>query len=176
MSRTISKEALDPRVAEYVAKQLGAMGLKLVEALFERGRLTDGELAVQLEEKPSFIRKLLYDLYEMRVAEYAKEKDKETGWLTFFWSLNQKSALYAIEQRAIREVEGLKVRRDSMQEGSYLCPVGKERFSFERASECSFRCLEHGEPLQASDNTVEIAEIGKQIKELSEFRDSLKTP
>src|ERR687892_187978 len=78
----------DERVRQYIEALVGPQGARIANALMTRKEATDSELAEELGEKPSHIRKVLYDLYEARIAEYHKEKDKETGWLTFYWQID----------------------------------------------------------------------------------------
>ncbi len=157
----------DPKMRRYVEETVGPEGLRLVELLATKSEATDSQLAEALGSKPSHIRKILYDLYEARVAEYQKTKDKETGWLTFFWRINPQHAEYALGQKLQREILKLQEKLLFEQEHEFfICPSGMERFDFAIATEHNFSCPEHGEVLQAYDNAVEIGKIRQKLVEL----------
>jgi transcription initiation factor TFIIE subunit alpha len=163
----------DPKVRRYVEETVGPEGMRLVQALGSKEEATDSQLAEELGEKPSHIRKILYDLYEARIAEYHKVKDKETGWLTFYWRITPGQAQYALNQKRLRELAKLQEKlRFEQEHDFFICPSGMERFDFVAATEQSFHCPEHGEVLQAHDNAQEINKIRQKIQELLEAAES----
>jgi transcription initiation factor TFIIE subunit alpha len=155
------------RVRSYVAQLTGPEGLRVAEALMSRKEATDTELAEELNEKPSHIRKVLYDLYEARIAAYHKEKDKETGWLTFYWQIRPEEAAATILERTRKDLASLKQALEFEQSHEFfICPTGAERFDFQRATEASFHCPEHGAVLQQHDNHNELSQLQDRIKAL----------
>jgi transcription initiation factor TFIIE subunit alpha len=160
---------MDPaeRVRSYVAQSMGPEGVRIAEALLSRKEATDSELAEELGEKPSHVRKVLYDLYEARIAEYHKEKDKETGWLTFYWQINPGHAAQNITEklrRDLRELMGALEYEQSHQ--FFICPQGAERFDFARATEHDFHCPEHGAILDQHDNAHELEALKQRVEAL----------
>lgn len=157
----------DPRVKQYIEETVGENGMRLVDLLGSRDQATDSELAEELGEKPSHIRKILYNLYEARIAEYQKQKDKETGWLTFYWSINPTGASYALDQKAKKELSRLE--NALQQEEShdwYICPQGEERYDFEGASEVMFQCPEHHAMLEHYDNAAVVQNLHERIRSI----------
>lgn len=155
------------RVRAYVAQMSGPEGLRIADALLSRKEATDSELAEELGEKPSHIRKVLYDLYEARIAEYHKEKDKETGWLTFYWQIRPDHAAGNILERAKRDLATLRQALDYEQTHEFfVCPQGAERFDFGRATEHDFHCPEHGAILQQHDNGNELEQLRQRVAAL----------
>ena len=155
------------RVRSYVAQLTGPEGLRIAEALMSRKEATDSELAEELGEKPSHIRKVLYDLYEARIAEYHKEKDKETGWLTFYWHIRPDQAAATILDRTRKDLAALRQALDFEQSHEFfICPTGAERFDFARATEASFHCPEHNTVLQQHDNHNELEQLKVRIQAL----------
>lgn len=160
---------MDPaeRVRSYVAQSLGPEGVRIAEALLSRKSATDSELAEELGEKPSHVRKVLYDMYEARIAEYHKEKDKETGWLTFYWQINPDHAAANITERLRRDLKELMGALDYEQNHQFfICPQGAERFDFGRATEHDFHCPEHGAILDQHDNTRELQALKARVDAL----------
>ena len=160
---------MDPleRVRTYVAQLTGPEGLRVAEALMTRKEATDSELAEELGQKPSHIRKVLYDLYEARIAEYHKEKDKETGWLTFYWQIRPDQAAQTILERTRKDLASLRQALDFEQTHEFfICPEGAERFDFARATEHSFTCPEHAAVLEQHDNKNELEQLKLRIQAL----------
>lgn len=155
------------RVRSYVAQMSGPEGLRIADALLSRKEATDSELAEELNEKPSHIRKVLYDLYEARIAEYHKEKDKETGWLTFYWHIRPDHASQTILEKTRKDLMELNRALDFEQSHEFfICPQGAERFDFQRATESDFHCPEHGAILQQHDNKNELEALRLRIAAL----------
>ena len=146
---------------------MGPESVRIAEALLTRKEATDSELAEELGEKPSHIRKVLYDLYEARIAEYHKEKDKETGWLTFYWQINPNHANHTIVEKTRRDLGELS-RALEFEENHefFICPMGAERFDFARATESDFQCPEHHAVLQQHDNRSELEALRQRVAAL----------
>jgi transcription initiation factor TFIIE subunit alpha len=159
--------ASNERVRQYIEQLVGAQGARIADALMSRKEATDSELAEELGEKPSHIRKVLYDLYEARIAEYHKEKDKETGWLTFYWQIRPDHAATTIAEKARKDLVELKRALDyETTHEFFICPTGAERFDFERATEADFQCPEHGAVLQQHDNRAELEALRARVAAL----------
>lgn len=157
----------DPRLKAYILDAAGEEGIKVLQLLEGKREATDSELAEKLGEKPSHVRKVLYNLFEARIAEYTKEKDKETGWLTFFWHVTPQNAEHALEQRRVKEIEGLKLQLDEVAAHDwYLCPNDQKRYDFERATDVGFHCADCGTLLEHEDPARRIADIHARLAEL----------
>ena len=157
----------DPKLRAYVVESAGEEGIRLIELLEGKREATDSELAEKLGEKPSHVRKILYHLFEARIAEYTKEKDKETGWLTFFWHLTPQNAEHALEQRRVKALAGLKDQLETEQTKDwYVCPQDQTRYDFIQATDVNFHCGQCGTLLDHQDNEKLMAEIQRNIKAL----------
>jgi transcription initiation factor TFIIE subunit alpha len=152
----------------YVLEKTGEPGLQVAKLLEELGEATDTDIAERLGEKPSHVRKLLYDLYEARVAEYYQKKDKETGWQTFHWKLSPDNALRTLEQSRRRHLEELELKlRYEEDHQSFVCPNHpRERLGFDQATEAGFRCPECGSTLEAEDKRQLLASLRAEIDAL----------
>ncbi len=154
----------DPRLRAYIEEVVGPQGTRITEALLARDEATDTMLSQELGEKPSHIRKVLYALYEARIAEYHKQKDKETGWLTFFWFISEANIERALSTKMKKDLVSLEGALDLEQSHQWFtCPSGQERFDFSDATEHEFHCPEHGELLQQYDNEHDIEDIRGRI-------------
>ncbi len=155
----------DPRARAYIEEVVGENGLRITEALLNHEEATDTMLSQELGEKPSHIRKVLYTLYEARIAEYHKLKDKETGWLTFFWFIHPENVSRAMSTKMKRDLMSLETALQSEQTHEWFaCPEGAERFDFADATEHEFQCPTHGTILQQYNNTTDIDTLQTQIE------------
>ena len=155
------------KVRQYVEQLVGPEGARIAEALLSRKEATDSELAEELGQKPSHIRKVLYNLYEARIAEYHKEKDKETGWLTFYWQIDPAHATAAIAEKARKDLSELQRALDFEENHEwFICPHGAEKFDFKRATEHDFQCPEHKAVLQQHDNRHELEALRDRVAAL----------
>jgi len=100
------------------------------------GNQSDDDLAKKLKIKISDVRATLNKLHNEGLVNYIREKDSETGWYSYSWSLNHDR----MERWASNNV-GLKIDFGSESE-YYFCPAcGTESITnFESASTCEFRC------------------------------------
>lgn len=162
----------DPKIRSYILQSAGEEGVKVVQLLEGRKEATDSELAEVLGAKPSHVRKVLYNLFEARVAEYTKEKDKESGWLTFFWHVTPDNAEHALSQRRRREMEGLRLQIESEKGHDwYACPDGHGRLDFTAASEAGFHCATCGSMLQHDDNAKRLTDMQANLKAMESHRE-----
>ena len=51
--------------------------------------VTDEQLAEKSGMRLNVVRKILYKLYDNRLASYRRVRDKNTGWFVYFWKLNR---------------------------------------------------------------------------------------
>jgi len=101
------------------------------------GNHSDEQLAKDLTLRISDVRATLNRLHNEGLVQYAREKDSETGWYSYSWSLNM--------ERIVRWVgEATRKGAGSGREGNefYFCPgcgLGSI-VAFEAASNKEFRC------------------------------------
>lgn len=97
---------------------------------------SDEELAKKLKIKISDVRATLNKLHNFGLVNYNRQKDNETGWYSYSWSLNHdKMAKWASDQSSkLEAVEDGNVR--------YYCPSCGEAsiIDFENASTEGFKC------------------------------------
>ncbi|MGQ0536062.1 MAG: transcription factor [Methanobacteriota archaeon] len=168
----------DPELRGYLERTVGDKGVSVAQILQELSKATDTEIAERLHEKPSHIRRILYDLYEARLAEYQKEKDKDTGWQTFIWHLTPDTARYALGQRKKREIAEIEVQLKFEEDNRfYTCPADKKRFAFEQAQDAEFHCPECSAELVFDDNQEVITALRAKLEELrAEAEEHSPTP
>jgi transcription initiation factor TFIIE subunit alpha len=78
-------ETDDLLVREYFRKTMGEDGLEMMGNVPDR-EITESEIAELNDIKLTSVRKVLYKLYENRMAKYRTERDDDSGWITYWWS------------------------------------------------------------------------------------------
>ncbi len=102
------------------------------------GNQSDEDLAKRLKIKISDVRATLNKLHNEGLVNYIREKDSETGWYSYSWSLNHErmEKWATIHNNLLGSFNG--------ESGSeyYFCPAcGAESITnFESAAGCEFRC------------------------------------
>ncbi len=161
-------ETENPLVREYFGKMLGDEGLKILENIPE-GEITDEAIAKLCETKLTSVRKVLYQLYENRIAEYRTERDDNTGWITYWWSFNHHNIRKQIEDEVENELVRLAKSLDYERDGEfYRCSC--QRVLFEVAAERDFWCEECESRFEYFDNQEPIREVERQIRELEQWK------
>ena len=155
----------DARIKDYIVRSAGEHGLQVAKLLDEMGEATDTDMAERLSEKPSHVRKVLYDLYEARIAEYYQKKDKETGWQTFHWKLNFENALRTVELHHRKRLEELEAKLKQEEETQFFACKDhpRARLNFEQASELGFKCPECSSTLDAEDKKTIVSAIQAEL-------------
>lgn len=119
------------------------------------GNHSDEELAKKLKIKISDVRATLNKLHNEGLVNYARQKDTETGWYSYSWSLNRtRMEKWATDQAG-------KISSEAGGEGeNYYCPsCGASTITgFEDAMSGDFRCTHCNRMLEFLDG-AQIAEI-----------------
>lgn len=126
----------DCRVRQNLIEIGGENALAIVRNF--SGNLSDEDLAKRLKIKISDVRATLNKLHNEGLVNYIREKDSETGWYSYSWSLNHER----MEKWA--DTHAGKLGSIDMESGAefYFCPsCGAESLTnFESAAGCDFRC------------------------------------
>ena len=145
--------------------------LPIVQSLLD-GIETDEEIANKTGIKLNIVRKVLYRLYDMGLANYKRSKDPETQWFTYNWKFEKEEVI----NRIIKDSEDyLKMLHDELDREEnnmfFVCPQGHVRLDFDDSSDYEFLCPECDEELEFQDNTQIIKQIKEDIKMVeSNFR------
>ena len=150
----------------YLTKLIGEEGISMVEKMPE-GEVTDEEISKTTGVVLNLVRRALFILYENRLAEYRRERNKDSGWLTYLWHVD----LHNLEQ--VMELEMRKLlnnlqKRLASEKGNmfYICTDGCGRFLFDLAAETNFACPFCGAQLEFEDNANVITALEKRIAEI----------
>jgi transcription initiation factor TFIIE subunit alpha len=162
----------NPLVREYFGRIIGEDGLRILETIPEE-EITDEEIAKLSETKLTSVRKILYMLYESRIAEYRTERDDNTGWITYWWRFNHQNIKRMMEEEADGELARLEKSLNYEQNGEfYRCQC--QRVFCEEAAEKEFWCEECEANFEYFDNSEIVTGIEQQINELKKWKRRVK--
>ncbi len=145
--------------------------LPIVKALI-KGINTDEEIAEKTEIRLNIVRKVLYKLYDAKLASYKRSKDPETQWYTYTWKFDNNEVNEQIENKATNIINNLEKQLQNEENGMFfVCPNDKSRFDFDNATETGFICPQCGEEIIYEDNSPKIEKIKAKIVE---YKDTYK--
>ena len=131
----------------------------------KNGYSTDEEISEKISCKLNIVRKILYKLYDMRLASYKRDKDKETQWYTYDWKFNDGEYKKLEFNLASSELKRLNDELDYEENNMFfVCPFGHYRLDFEDASTVEFLCPECDVDLEFDDNQEKINRIKEEIR------------
>lgn len=165
-------ESNNPVVKEYFRKMIGDEGLKMMENVPE-GEITDEEIARLSDAKLTSVRKVLYTLYENRIAEYRTERDDNSGWITYLWSFNRDNVKKIMEEEAEGGLKDLRSKLEYERKGVfYQCKC--QRILFEEAIGKGFWCEECESNFEHFDNGDLIKELEERIEEIEKWKKKIR--
>ncbi len=136
----------------------------------KNGFTTDEEISEKIVCKLNIVRKILYKLYDMRLASYKRDKDKETQWYTYDWEFNDdeyKKLEFVLLSEDLKKLnEELEYLENNM---FFICPNGHYRLDFEDASTVEFLCPICDEELVFEDNQDRINSKKEEIRAIEEL-------
>ena len=158
---------LPPEDIQYIANDIQETVEKtiipIINALMD-GIETDEEIAAKTDIKLNIVRKILYKLYDLKIATYKRSKDPETQWYTYSWKFDEDELVRQINEECEAELSELNATLENEENNMFfVCPQGHVRYNFDTASDEEFLCV-CGEELVFQDNTDIIKQIKKNIK------------
>ncbi len=137
----IKMKQLNHTLSSAAARQLliavgGENALAVIRSFSKN--ISDEELSKKLKMRISDIRATLNKLHNEGIVNYNRERDSESGWYSYSWSLNAIRLQQWIEENCNEKKLWLYSSGDH-----YFCSTcGLEStISFEKAIECQFKCV-----------------------------------
>ncbi|MBD3191944.1 MAG: transcription factor E [Candidatus Heimdallarchaeota archaeon] len=154
---------------ESVVREIGGdEAVKVASLLDPKEETTDEAIAAAAGMKLNAVRKVLYRLYDARLAEFRRIRDKNTGWFIYFWRLKPHRVKELVISRKKSVYKKLKTRLDYEKKHHFFkcdreyCP----RYTFDEAMENNFTCPECSGQLTAFDNSEIIKRLTEKVTEL----------
>ncbi|MGA7075340.1 MAG: transcription factor, partial [Halobacteriota archaeon] len=96
----------DVAVRGYLKNLVGEDGLEMIERA-SINELTDEKIAQETDTNLNTVRRTLYILYENRLANYRRERDKDSGWLTYLWKVDLSDIARNMDEEAQKLIRRL---------------------------------------------------------------------
>lgn len=162
----------DPVIKGYLINLVGEEGFKVVVNMPE-GEVTDEKIAQVTGVLLNIVRRTLFILYENRLASYRRERDTDSGWLTYLWKLDLSNLNRQLELEAKKLLKNLKTKLEFEEDKVfYICEKQDGRFLFEMAAEMEFKCPLCGGELIFEENENVIQALKQRIVQLEEMTSS----
>ncbi len=131
----------NPAVRAYLIRMVGEEGLTLLEKFDRTIEKTDEQLAEETEINLNSVRNTLYTLYGKRLAQYRREKNQETGWLTYKWKLRLDNLNDALTEDMENAFDKLDAREKYEDENDFfICNTCGIVYTFNDAISVEFTC------------------------------------
>lgn len=157
----------DKVIRGYLLSLVGEEGLQMIEKMPE-GEVTDEEIAAKTEVLLNTVRRTLFILNENKFAICRRERDSNSGWLTYLWRLDFSNIEHQLMKEKKKLLRNLKSRLEFEENNVfYMCPQGCVRLLFDEATETEFLCPMCGEDLVFYDNSHFIDVLKKRVDALS---------
>jgi transcription initiation factor TFIIE subunit alpha len=156
----------DLAVRGYLKNLVGDDGLEMIERA-SINELTDEKIAEETGSNLNMVRRTLYILYENRLANYRRERDKDSGWLTYLWKVDLSDISRNMDEEAQKLIRRLDTRLDfEGQNVCYTCENGCGRVLFFAANDKDILFPDFQAGLDHQDNTVLVDAVGRKLEEL----------
>ncbi|MEK6981449.1 MAG: hypothetical protein AABX38_00835 [Candidatus Micrarchaeota archaeon] len=117
---------------------------------------SDEELSKNLKLKISDVRATLNKLHSQGLVNYLRQKDSETGWFSYSWTLNSQK----IEEWLNTKLKEKRATLDLNGENYFCSSCGLESLvSFEHASNCGFKCNKCEKDLEFLEEMTRLEEL-----------------
>ena len=153
---------------EMVDSIAGQNASDIVNILYGRENVNEFIIAKKLKITINQARNILYKLADEGLVGFIRKKDKKNGgWYTYFWTLDIRKSLVALQKKILNEIEDLENQLKSKKtKRFYYCPNCEMEMSEENALLHDFTCPECGEVFELKDNLEVIESLEKDIQEL----------
>lgn len=159
---------VDTMIFEFLEDLLGEGGVEIASIIGTK-ESTAEELAEETNMKINDVRKVLYKLYDHRLASYRRTRDKNTGWYIYYWKLDLDKAPGIVKGMESDYLARLEERLEHETASMYfICKNNCLRFSFSDAQDVGFKCPSCGEALEYFDNSKIIERLEKEISNIKE--------
>ena len=153
----------NPAVRAYLIRMVGEEGLTLLENFDRTIEKTDEQLAEETEINLNSVRNTLYTLYGKRLAQYRREKNQETGWLTYKWRLRLDNLNDALTEDMENAFDKLDAREKYEDENDFfICNTCGIVYTFNDALAVEFTCG-CGTQMEHFDNELLLNALKKRV-------------
>lgn len=156
----------NPVIIKLLNQIAGEHGHEVANVLSGK-ELTDDEVANQMGIRINLVRRILYELYENRLANYRRVRDENSGWYIYYWQLDPERALGYVNTNQRQLLQKLEEQLELEKNTIYFsCNNECPKMPFEQATENDFKCPKCGRKLESYDNSNVITSLEQRIQSL----------
>ena len=156
-------------IRELIERVAGEIGVIIYE-LRPKKEFTDEELSIELGVEINEVRKALFALYELGLAEYRRKRDDETGWMEYYWRIRYDKQKEVLKRELLKTKKKLEEKlEDEMNTVYYICVNGCMKINYEQAMEFDFTCPRCGAPLEYVDTSLAVEKVKEEIRKIDEI-------
>ncbi len=156
-------------IRELIERVAGEIGVIIYELKLKK-EFTDEQLSMELGIEINEIRKALFALYELGLAEYRRVRDDETGWMEYYWKINYDKKREILKRELMKTKKKLEEKlEDESETVYYMCVNGCMKVTYEQAMEFGFSCPKCGAPLEFIDSSAAVEKVKEEIKKIEQI-------
>ncbi|MEM2874006.1 MAG: transcription factor [Candidatus Nanoarchaeia archaeon] len=141
--------------------------LKVLSLLQKKKSAVEEEIAKKLKLKINDTRKLLYKLYEKRLAIYEKKADpKKKWWYIYYWSLDKDRIQELFLEYKRRQIEKKRRELEAERKFAFACKSCETKYQYEEALETEFTCPTCGSILEEAKPTLTAKRLQRELLEM----------
>lgn len=153
-------------IFEFLEGLLGEGGVEVASTIYDN-EYTDEEISKETGIRVNTVRKVLYRLYDNRLASYRRTRDKKTGWYIYYWKMDLNKASEVMKGLEREYLNKLRERLEYEQNNMFFrCDNGCKKVVFDTASENNFKCPGCNGTLSFFDNSAIIEDLENQVRRL----------
>jgi len=155
---------LDKKLKKILEETISAKHIIILEQL--REPRYDEDIAEELSEKAVTIRKLLNEVHDKNLVQYARTKNPKTGWYTYVWERRNDKILEYSQNYLTDKISKINEKLDYEANNlMFACPCSEEYFPLTYAMEHNFQCKKCNGNLIEFDNSDIIQDLEKDKSE-----------
>jgi len=157
---------LESMLAE-LGLELDESTIKILAILQKKKNVPEEDIAKKLKIRVNDTRKLLYKLYEKRLAVYEKKSDpKKKWWYIYYWNLDKGRIQELFLEFRRRQVQKKKDELEAELKYAFECKGCKNKYLYEEALETEFTCPNCGSVLEQAAATMTARALRKEIGDM----------
>lgn len=158
----------NPVVKLYLNEIVGPEGMQVAMSPPE-GEFTDEELSEQIDIDVNTVRRVLIILNDHNLSEYRRVRDKSSGWLTYYWTINYENIPKQLKNEMETLLSKLKERREFEKKNEfYTCNTCYHRYNFNEAMDMNFTCQ------QCGSKDMEVQEFDRILENMESRIDDIE--
>ena len=136
---------------------------------------TDEEISQILNMRLSDVRRSLYDLADIQIAQSRKIRNKKTGWYVYYWRLLPERVFTIVKKKQEDTLNRLNIRLDFERDNvTFSCNTAScKKYSFDESMQHDFTCPDCLNRLESLDNAFIIRILEGEITKLKKLDDEI---